>query len=132
MKLTRRKLKQIILKEMASMRNLNPAEYRAQMLKQTPGLIFGAIADLNDYRFVEYDEYGEEEPNPELRQLHFILQNVDQYSSNVLMQQDSPAAFIENVKNSIPVAISIIENNPEFSMEPDAVILYLQKILNLT
>ena len=101
------------------------------MFKQNPGLVFGAIADLEDPEFLEYDEYGEEELNPELEQLTFIIQNVDQFCANELMRQPSPTMFVDNVKNSIPVAISIIKNNPEFVTELDAVILFLQKVQTL-
>ena len=131
MKITRKKIRKLILREMASMRSLGQSEYRAQMFKQNPGLVFGAIADLEDPEVLEYDEYGEEELNPELEQLTFIIQNVDQFCANELMRQLSPTMFVDNVKNSIPVAISIIKNNPEFVTELDAVILYLEKVQTL-
>ena len=114
------------------MRDLSQVEYRAQMFKQTPGLVFGAIAALDDPMFVEYDEYGDEEPDPELQQLHFILQNVDQFSANVLMRQESPPRFVDMVMNSIPVAIEILQSNPGFSNESEAIIMYLQKVLRST
>ena len=132
MKLTSRKLKQLILREMASMGKLSKVEYRAQMFKQTPGLVLGAIASPDDPAFFEYDEDGYEEPNPELEQLHFMLQNIDQFAANVLMYQKSPAMFVDRVRDSIPDVIEILQNNPEFTYESEAIMLYLQKVLHLT
>ena len=132
MKINRKNLRKLILKEMASMRDLSKVEYRAQMFKQTPGLVFGAIVDVDDPTFFEYDEDGDEEPNPELEQLHFMLQNIDQFAANVLMYQKSPQRFVDMVRDSIPDVIEILQTNPEFSYEPEAVIMYLQKVLKLT
>ena len=132
MKLNRKQLKKLILQEMASMKTLDQLSYRAQMFKQTPGLVLGTLADMYDPEFLEYDEDGDEEPNQDLSRLTFILQNVDQFCANVLMRQPSPQAFVVNIKRSIPDAISIIQNNPGFVSEPEAVTIYLQKVLTMT
>ena len=57
--------------------------------------------------------------------------SIDQFAANALMYQKSPARFVDMVRDSIPDAIEILQTNPGFSYEPEAVILYLQKVLQL-